>query len=314
MKFSILVPAYKPQFLAECIESILAQTYQDWELILVNDASPYDIESIVSKYEDERIHYRKREQGFGAERLVENWNDCLKYATGDYVINMGDDDKLLPNCLADYDALLEKYPGRDIYHTRVEYIDEHSNVIEQQKSRPAELNVYEMILWRIEEGKICIGEYLYNTQALKQRGGFYYTPYAWGSDDISVYQGTERFGCVNTNNIGFQYRRSLHTISSQYDIMKERYEATFRWEQWYKDFIKHIPTTEKEQQQRKEVVTRFIQKIYILRCSYIDRDIEQKPLRNLYYWMKRIRTDKSAHIKKRTLIVFFLNSIFRKED
>lgn len=78
MKFSILVPAYKPQFLAECIESILAQTYPDWELIIVNDASPYDIDSIVSKYDDERIHYRKREQGFGAKRLVENWDGGFK--------------------------------------------------------------------------------------------------------------------------------------------------------------------------------------------------------------------------------------------
>ena len=99
MKFSIIVPAYKPQFLAECIESILAQTYSDWELIIVNDASPYDLDSIVKNYEDRRIRYYINEKNFGAVAMVNNWNHCLEYVTGEYVINMGDDDKLTPACL-----------------------------------------------------------------------------------------------------------------------------------------------------------------------------------------------------------------------
>lgn len=49
--FSIMIPVYKPQYLEECIDSILAQTYRDFELILVNDGSPYDIDSIVN------LHY-----------------------------------------------------------------------------------------------------------------------------------------------------------------------------------------------------------------------------------------------------------------
>lgn len=57
IKFSVTVPAYKAQFLAECIDSILAQTYKHFELIIVNDASPQDLDSIVSKYDDPRIRY-----------------------------------------------------------------------------------------------------------------------------------------------------------------------------------------------------------------------------------------------------------------
>ncbi|MBQ8672678.1 MAG: glycosyltransferase, partial [Bacteroides sp.] len=47
MKFSITIPAYKRTYLQECIDSILAQTYTDFELIIVNDASPEDLDSIV---------------------------------------------------------------------------------------------------------------------------------------------------------------------------------------------------------------------------------------------------------------------------
>lgn len=78
------VPSYKAQFLAECIDSILAQTYKNFELIIVNDELLQNWEGIVSKYDDQRIRYYKNEIGFGAEHVVGNWNKCLEYATGDY--------------------------------------------------------------------------------------------------------------------------------------------------------------------------------------------------------------------------------------
>jgi len=70
IKFSVTVPAYKAQFLSECIDSILAQTYKNFEVIIVNDASPHDLDSIVKKYDDPRIHYYKNKVGFGAEHVV----------------------------------------------------------------------------------------------------------------------------------------------------------------------------------------------------------------------------------------------------
>lgn len=57
MKFSILIPAFKQQYLQECIESILAQTYRDFEIVIVNDASPEDLDSIVNSFTDFRIRY-----------------------------------------------------------------------------------------------------------------------------------------------------------------------------------------------------------------------------------------------------------------
>ena len=50
IRFSIAIPAYKSYYLKECIDSILVQSYEDFELIIVNDASPEDLDSIVSLY------------------------------------------------------------------------------------------------------------------------------------------------------------------------------------------------------------------------------------------------------------------------
>ena len=48
MKYSFVLPAYKARFFKEALDSILNQTYNDFELIIVNDASPEDLDSIVN--------------------------------------------------------------------------------------------------------------------------------------------------------------------------------------------------------------------------------------------------------------------------
>lgn len=47
MKITIAIPAYKANFLKEAIESVVQQSYNDWELVIVNDHSPHDLTSIV---------------------------------------------------------------------------------------------------------------------------------------------------------------------------------------------------------------------------------------------------------------------------
>ena len=55
IKFSIIVPAFKKQFLKECIDSILAQSYDNFEVIIINDNSPHDLDAVISLYNDKRI-------------------------------------------------------------------------------------------------------------------------------------------------------------------------------------------------------------------------------------------------------------------
>ena len=136
MKFSILIPAYKDRYFEECIDSCLAQTYTNFEIIIVNDNSPYNLDVIINNYHDQRIRYYKNEKGYGAEKIVDNWNHCLEYATGDYVICIGDDDKLKPNCLEDYSQLITIHPNLDVYHMRMEIINNNSEIVTIQEDRP----------------------------------------------------------------------------------------------------------------------------------------------------------------------------------
>ena len=60
-KVSFIMPAYKARFLKEAIASIIAQTFVDWELVVVDDCSPDNLEQIVSKFKDGRIRYFRNE-------------------------------------------------------------------------------------------------------------------------------------------------------------------------------------------------------------------------------------------------------------
>jgi len=214
MKFSVTIPAYKSIFLAEAIESVLQQTYSDFELIIVNDHSPENLDDIVAKYHDERIRYFVNEKNCGAERVVDNWNICLSYAKGEYIICMGDDDRLLPCCLAEYAKLIEKHPHLAVYHGWTEIINEKSELVEMQEARPEYEGIYSAMNGRWCNNRLnFIGDYLFHTDTLRKDGGFFFLPLAWGSDDISGFVAASHCGIANTQVPVFQYRATRHSLS-----------------------------------------------------------------------------------------------------
>lgn len=101
IKISILVPLYNTpiHFLRDMIDSVLAQTYPNWELCLADgsDDKHTDVETAVQEYakNDRRIVYKKLEKNLG---ISENTNACIDMATGDYIA-LFDHDDLLHQCV-----------------------------------------------------------------------------------------------------------------------------------------------------------------------------------------------------------------------
>lgn len=285
MKFSILIPAYKDKYLYECIESILSQTYKDFEVIIVDDASPYNLFEIVDSFKDNRIKYYRNEKNCGAINVVDNWNICLDYAKGEYVICMGDDDKLLPFCLEEYIKLMEKYPGLGIYHSWAEIIDENSNFLLSTDSRCEYESVYSLIWHRWHYRKLqFIGDFLFNTSLLRQNGGFYKFPLAWFSDDISVTIAAQHKGIANTQVVTFQYRMNSNTITStgNSDI---KMQSTLLCKEWYMNFLKERPkdfNDEKYWMLLHKSIENYFNSMYSL---YIELDIKQKGIHRCFHWL-----------------------------
>ncbi|MCM1134625.1 MAG: glycosyltransferase [Clostridium sp.] len=106
VRFSILVPAYetKEEYLRAMIDSVLAQTYGNFELIISDASSTDRVEKVVAAYTDKRIKYRKRGQNAG---ISANTGQALMYATGDYAGLLDHDDVLTRDALYEMAARIE---------------------------------------------------------------------------------------------------------------------------------------------------------------------------------------------------------------
>lgn len=237
MKFSVAIPAYKKKFLYSCIDSIIKQDYSDFELIIVNDNSPEDLETIIELFDDHRIKYFKNEKNCGAKNVVDNWNICLSYASGDYFILMGDDDEMTTDYLSTFFNLIKSYPDQNVYHCRSFIIDDKSEVKRLSPSWPEWESVYENIWHRMNNlREQFISDFVYKKKFLDDNNGFYKLPLAWASDDITSFQAAGKSGIIHTQKPVFCYRESDISISNS-ESADLKLQAIDGEEKWYKNFI-----------------------------------------------------------------------------
>lgn len=103
---SVCIPVYRGlAHLDAAITSVLAQSFRDFELLIIDDNSPEDIRSVVCRYPDPRIRFLRNAQNLGAEG---NWNRCLAEARGRYFKLLPMDDLIAPDCLEKQVAVLEQ--------------------------------------------------------------------------------------------------------------------------------------------------------------------------------------------------------------
>lgn len=105
-KISVVMPAYNAEkYIGEAIESILNQTFADFEFIIINDGSTDSTRECVLSYFDERIVYLENEQNLG---IVDTLNKGLERVSGEYVARMDADDVAMPVRLEKQISYLEK--------------------------------------------------------------------------------------------------------------------------------------------------------------------------------------------------------------
>ena len=127
-KISVVMPVYNAErFLSEAIESILNQTFKDFELIIINDGSTDNSLEIIKKYkaQDERIVLISREN----RGLVYSLNEGIEKAEGKYIARMDADDISLENRFSKQFEVLEDNTDIDIVGCDYQLIDKNSNVV-----------------------------------------------------------------------------------------------------------------------------------------------------------------------------------------
>ncbi len=131
-KVSIVIPTCDRAEMLRCaISSVLAQTWQDFELLVVDDASKDHTAGVVASFSDPRIVYLKQEQRIGGAAARNRGIDC---ARGEVVAFLDDDDEWLPMKLEKQMVLFERRPiSLGLVYTGYWIIDKESGKVVQQK-------------------------------------------------------------------------------------------------------------------------------------------------------------------------------------
>lgn len=138
MRFSVIIPLYnKALYVAKAIESILAQTYTDYELIIMDDGSKDDSYEIASKAIEGHLRncrlFRQENAGVSMAR-----NNGVAVSVGDYLCFLDADDWWEPDFLEEMSKLIVDFPGAGIYGTNYTIVNET-----KQKTRVAQIGVEE---------------------------------------------------------------------------------------------------------------------------------------------------------------------------
>lgn len=238
-KISFIMPAYKSAFLRQAIDSILSQTSENWELVIVDDCSPNDLGSIVACYNDVRIQYFRNDVNLGGKNLVSQWNHSIKFARGEWVVLAADDDEYDPMFCETIIGLSEKYPYVDLIRSRVEQIDEKGAHLwdDGTLSELTDKDEY-FVSWMDARVFDCIGNFAFRRETLEQMGGFIDFPCAFGSD-IATPVALSKNGVANTSEMLFKFRQSSNHLSGDTSKYDEKLAAISQMYSWFlrQDFL-----------------------------------------------------------------------------
>lgn len=122
-KISIIVPAYETnqEYLRQMIDSVEAQTYENWELVIVDASESGSVEEVINTYDDVRIIYERLPENAG---ISANTNRALQYTSGEYIGLLDHDDIISPAALYEVAKHLEKEEPPIFIYTDEDKVDE----------------------------------------------------------------------------------------------------------------------------------------------------------------------------------------------
>ncbi len=166
VKVSVIIPAYNgDRYIGEAIDSILAQTYRDYEIIVADDGSTDNTRQVVKQYGNQIQYLSQINQGVAASR-----NLGLKASQGEYIAFLDQDDIFLPHKLASQVALLKQNPSLGMVNSGWQIVNEQGEV--QAAVKPWQqipnLNLADLIIWK----PVFLGAMLFRAAWLKRSPGF----------------------------------------------------------------------------------------------------------------------------------------------
>lgn len=241
---AIVIPAYKSEYLEQTLDSIYHQTSHDFSLYIGDDCSPYDLQSIVSKYEtDLNIIYHRFDDNLGGRDLVAHWNRCVDLVeSAEWIWLFSDDDIMEPRCVECFLRNAESFREANVVHFDIKIMDKSNNIIKKCPPYPQWLTNATFFA-ELYRGHISarMPEFVFKREALLKNKGFENYPLAWRADNASVIKLSNGSGIytVAGKSSCVLWRLSDNNISGKYDsnIIKIKNESTISFFNWVLDYF-----------------------------------------------------------------------------
>ena len=204
-KISVLMPVYNAEkFLKEAIDSILNQTFKDFEFLIINDASTDNSKKISLFYKDPRIKYFENKKNLGVAKTL---NKGLRLAKGKYIARMDADDISLPNRFKLQYEKLKIDRNLVIIFSDFDWVNEKGNYHSTYRlaSSPEEI-FYEL------QFRNCLGHptVIFNKEIIVNEFGGYDEKYEAEDNDLWL-RVSKKYKIVKLNKVLMKVRRSKQT-------------------------------------------------------------------------------------------------------
>jgi glycosyltransferase involved in cell wall biosynthesis len=129
-RVTVVIPTHnRADLVGAAIDSVLGQSYRDFELVVYDNASTDETPEVVAAYRDDRLTYVRRPANIG---LLQNFQDALQRVETEYTLMLCDDDLLLPGFLDATVGVLDRQPRVGMVHTAFTVLDGKGEVVDEQ--------------------------------------------------------------------------------------------------------------------------------------------------------------------------------------
>ena len=185
IKVSIILPTYNGgKYVINAVESVLFQSFSDWELIIINDGSNDDTESLLEKYikKEPRIIYLKNEKKIGVQKTL---NKGIKKSKGEYIARIDDDDEWInKDKLKEQIEFLEKNNDYVLVGTNGVVVDDRMNRIIDYNVPKTDFLIRKTILFK---NSFISSSVLIRKSVLQRIGGYCEEEYAKNVEDYNLW-------------------------------------------------------------------------------------------------------------------------------
>lgn len=198
---SVILPVYNGEnYLRFAVESVLRQTFQDFELIVVDDGSADSTPAIVGEY-GSRVRYVRQDN----TGVAGAFNHGLRLASGRFISWLSHDDVFLPTKLEKQAAVLDPLPAPAVCYTDLQMIDSRGRIVSEQTL--PEHGRHEALRNVLTGGNICSASYsvMYDRRCI-EAAGFYAESWPYTQDADMLAKFARRFDLIRVPEVLMQVR------------------------------------------------------------------------------------------------------------